>query len=156
MKRVLIYITGILLITGLEISPFRSTDVGKLLPVELVRVSQGPEGIRLETDTGNAGAGEDVAAALKDLKATASGTVFLDTADYLLVVPGAESVLQELTRYLRPTCGLCLENGEADLEDAAEFLRAHEPNTNLQAWQIGERGIPLLSTEKERMKLVQS
>jgi hypothetical protein len=56
--------------------PFRASDVARLKPVEIIRVSRVPQGIRVETDTGESGEGADLRQAFEDLKQTASGEIF--------------------------------------------------------------------------------
>lgn len=154
MKRWMWCLGALILAAGLGGIPFAGTDVGKLQPVELIRVSRVGDRILVETDTGDRGTGADLAGAFEDLKQTTSGQVFLDTAEYLLVSPAAEGLLPELSEYLRPACGVCLERGKADLEQAAAYLSAHEPKLTLQDYRAGERGIPTLTTRKGEMHLV--
>ena len=155
MRRWIIYALSFAVVTVLGVTPFAGTDVGKLLPVETVRLSWAMEKVWLETDAGNVGVGRTVEDALTDLKETTAGALFLDTADYLLVKPGSEWLVEEICGYLRPSCGICLERGEAKLEEAAVFLAVHKPRLTLGKWRGGERNLPQLETEGGRMRLVQ-
>lgn len=155
MKRWLCCIAAIILAAILGGMPFGGTDVAKLQPVELIRVSKFRERILVETDTGDRGIGSDLAGAFADLKQTTGGQVFLDTAENLLLSHEAENLLPELTEFLRPACNVCLEQGQVDLEEAATFLSAHEPAMTLLDYQAGERELPVLTIDKGDMRLVQ-
>lgn len=136
--------------------PFSGTDVAKLQPVELIRVSKDRGQILVETDTGDRGTGSNLAGAFADLKKTANGHIFLDTAAYLLVTSETENLLSEISDYLRPACFVCLEQGNAELERVSDYLSAHEPEVSLRDYRAGERQIPTLITREGRMCLVPS
>lgn len=154
MKHWVWYLAAILLVAAFCGMPFASTDVAELQPVELIRISQARGRILVETDTGDRGCGSDLAAAFADLKQTASGRVFLETAEYLLISPGMENLLPELTEYLRPACSVCLERGRADLEQATAYLSAHEPELTLLEYRAGLCDIPILTIREGDMHLV--
>lgn len=154
MRRWIMYGIAFAVAVVLDLSPFRGTDVGKLLPVETVRICRENGKILLQTDTGDAGKGADISEALLDLKATTAGNVFLETADYLLVQLGCEEMLPELAGILRPSCGVCVEVGEAELEKVAKFFAAHEPQVTLQDWRSEKVHLPILVVKEGRMELV--
>ena len=129
------------------------TDVAKLQPVEVVRVSNCGDTVVIETDTGSSGAGENVASALAALKQTAQGIVFLDTAEYLIVSENMVDRIHELEAYLRPGCSICREKGNTDLKKAASFLMVHDPNVTLKDYQAGIKKIPILKTWEGKMIL---
>lgn len=155
MRRWLIYLIIFVAAAAMDFSMFRGTDVAKLLPVEVVRISKENGQIVLKTDTENVGRGTGLEEALSDLKATAEGDVFLETADYLIIAPGCTDLLEELKVCLRPSCGICLEAEETDLENAAKFLNAHEPKVTLQDWYSGITELPTLMVRGEQMKLAE-
>lgn len=138
----------------LLLSPFQGNDVGKLRPVELVTMRREGGAVILETDTGDVGRGEDPLAALEDLKKSAPGALFLDTADYFLVTRETENLLPALSGVLRPAVEICIYSEEIDLEDAAEYLRAHSPEVTLLAWRTQGRIVPKLRTEGGEYRLV--
>ena len=138
----------------LMFSPFTSADVTKLKPVEVIRLSGTTRGIRVETDTGESGEGTDLRQAFEDLKQTASGEIFLETADRLLVTPQTVELLPELTYFLRPGCNICVEIGNSELSDVGAFLRIHEPGVTLQDHIAGEAALPVLCVEDGRMYLI--
>lgn len=155
MKRWAIYLLLFAAAAALGTSSFTGTDVGELLPVEAVRVSVREGEILLETDTGDSGRGADFTAALRDLKESAPGNLFLETADYLILAPESEPFLEELYGCLRPSCGVCVEDGETDMESVGQFLSAHKPETTLRDWRNGSENLPVLRTREGRMELVQ-
>ncbi len=134
--------------------PFQGNDVGKLRPVELVTMGREGGDVVLETDTGDTGRGEDPMAALKDLKRSAPGALFLDTADYFLVTREVENLLPELSGVLRPAVEVCVFQEGTDLEDAAEYLRAHSPEVTLLAWRTQGKALPELRKEGGEYRLV--
>jgi len=138
----------------LLLSPFQGNDVGKLRPVELVTMRREGGGVVLETDTGDFGRGEDPLAALEDLKRSAPGALFLDTADYFLVTRETENLLPELWEVLRPAVEICVIPGETDLEAAVEYLRAHSPEVTLLQWRTQGKDLPELHTEGGEYRLV--
>lgn len=134
--------------------PFERTDVAKLRPVEVIAVSVHEGNIEVDTDTDASGTGEDLNVAFENMKKTTPGNVFLDTADFLLLEPGCEDLLPELTAYLRPGCQICLCIGKLDMEKAAMFLRSHEPGITLQAYRAEMAELPMLVANEEEMELV--
>lgn len=130
-------------------------DVGNLLPVQLITAEWTEGKLRLRTDTGHTGIGDNVAQALEDMNEAASGAIFLDTADYLLVKKNTVPMLEELTGYLRPSCAVCQFTGNVELSDAVCYLEYHIPELTLAMYEAGERKLPLLTSEEGRMKLVQ-
>lgn len=130
-------------------------DVGKLSPVQVVKISPEKEGLRIVTDEGQCGWGRDVASAVEKMKATSSASVFLDTADYLLLEPGTEAWLPKLQQYLRPSCSVCYVSATVDPSEAATYLRFHQPNLTLAQYEAGQRELPTLIYNEGRMTLVQ-
>ena len=155
MKRLKWYLAGLLLIAALSRSPFAGTDVAKLQPVELIRVTKLGENVLVETDTGDTGFGSGLKQAFEDLKQTTAGEVFLETAEHVLLSGQARELLEELAELLRPGCSVCIQQGEAELEAAAEFLDVHKPEFTLRAHRAGEGEMPVLLARKERMYLVE-
>lgn len=148
------YIGTVVLVAILGWMPFQGTDVARLQPVELISVSREESQILVETDTGDSGRGQTLELALEDLYNSTPGEIFLETAEYLLITPEAQSLLPELTQTLRPSCKVCLREGEADLAEAAAYLSVHEPRLTLQDYRTGEKDIPKLKMEGERGQLV--
>lgn len=151
MKRWWLY--GIVLIAAmlLRAGLFRGTDVGALLPVEVVLVEREHGMFKISTDADAEGRGVTVHAAISDLKETAQGEIFLETVDYIMVREKMDEILPELTQYLRPACGICVLRGDAALKDLAGYLRVHPPKQTLRDYCDGEKRTPVLQVEEGRM-----
>jgi hypothetical protein len=147
----------LLLILGALIlwKPFVATDVARLKPVDVIRVTTHGSDVLVETDTGEMGKGKNLEIAFSDLKNTASGEIFLETADRLLISPEAVFLLPELTDYLRPGCNICVEMGAVELDAVGDFLDIHEPAVTLQDHRAGECILPVLYLIDGRMYLVE-
>ena len=148
MKRWILYGATVMAVILLSASPFRGTDISKLAPVEVVWLAEEDGQVLLMTDTEDVGKGTDVREALSDMKAAAKGTIFLDTADYLIVETGTEEFLNQITDVLRPSCMVCRAKQVPDLKEAAEFFSAHEPGITLRQWQNDQMELPLLKEEE--------
>ena len=113
--------------------PYKSRDVGQLLPVETALFSMENQTVTLETDLGLTGRGDTLEEAVADLKAQATGSLFLDTGGFVLLRPSALALLPELEKadFLRDSCTLCLVAGDLDLTRAGAYLQAHKPGSNL-------------------------
>ena len=105
----------------------RGTDIGRLHPVEVVQVYGKSGLVFLKTDTGDIGWGLTIQEAVKKLKETSTGEIYLDTADYLLLEEGVESSISELQPYLKKKTKMAYCEAGIDLEMAAAYLRMHTP-----------------------------
>ena len=123
MKKWLLFAVAVLCAFAMDGMPFGKTDVGKLRPVQVLCVAVSASGVEFTTDTGDAGAGATVSEALENMKATSRGTIFLETAEFLLLMDGAESLIPELCDVLRPGCGVCKVAEMPDLGDAEAEAR---------------------------------
>ncbi len=130
------------------------TDIAQLRPVEVVVVGQKDGQIRIQTDTGDGGIGPDVTMAIDNLKNTAPAEIFLDTAEYLLIERECLGELPNLMNHLRPSCGVCILEGEPDLEQTARYLNIHPPKVTLSRYQAGERRLEVLVIKEGVMELV--
>ena len=106
----------------------------------------------MATDTDDTGSGGTVAEAVQDLRETTSGRVFLDTTDYLLVGENASSYIEDIASYIKRSAKVCEMGEDIDPKDAGEYLRSHEPETELKRWQEGMR-LRKLVKEQDRLKL---
>ncbi len=153
MKR--IAILAVIAVTAvLGSSLFPASDVAKLEPVEVIRIQMDRGQILVETDTGQLGRGADLQRAFADLKNRASGDIFLDTAEYVILTEDSRGEIVGLLDYLRPACRVCLEWGRADLQQVAAFLDIHEPELTIMDCQGGQMDLPALVTKEGRMELV--
>ena len=106
--------------------PHPARDVAKLEPIQTVYVCRSGTDISIETDTGAKGTGATLTEAAADMKANASGEVFLDTAEFLLLHP-AVPITEEFHTLLRPTCKVTFTTATPDLQAASAYLTIHEP-----------------------------
>ena len=147
MKRWLVYL-AVLVLCGTSAN--RGTDIGELAPVEVVWLTENAGQVCLKTDTGDIGRGEDVPSALCNMKATASGNILLETADYLIVELGKEDLLSQVYDLLRPSCKVCVARSMPDLEKVAVFFTAHEPEVTLRQYQVEQSILPVLGEQEGR------
>ena len=130
MKKWIIMVLALMLLNML---PFPGTELGELRPISVLEVEAKGKQIRLSTDTMDAGVGETLDGALRNLEDTTPGHVFLDTVENLVITEDARFLLPELKRLLRPTVTVCMTEMKLDLEAVSEFLHSHVPETKLQA-----------------------
>ena len=149
MKKLLLYI---LLLGAALILPVEGTDVGKLLPVELVQLDKMGDTVVISTDAGATGTGETVKAAIRDMEKTAAGIVFLDTADYLLVTESAMEEVESIKEHLKPSVRVCIQHVEMNLKDAAAYLSVHRPEHQLRSCQ-DPQSLQILTEESGKVIL---
>lgn len=151
MKRWLVYLAVLVLCVTFS---NRGTDIGELAPVEVVWLTEKDGQVHMETDTGDMGKGKDVQGALHDMKAAARGTIFLETADYLIVEQGRDDLLTQVYDVLRPSCKVCVARTMPDMEQIAPFLTAHEPQATLRQYQVEKRVLPILREQEGRFEWI--
>lgn len=149
MKKILLYM---LLLGAALVLPLEGTDVGKLLPVELVQLDKIGEMVVISTDVGATGTGETVEAAIHDMGRTTAGIVFLDTADYLLVKESAMPEVESIKEHLKPSVRVCIQHVEMNLKDAAAYLSVHKPECQLRSNQGGQK-LQMLTEENGKVIL---
>lgn len=132
--------------------PSPGMELGELHPVSLLLVEVSDKTIQLETDTHQSGQGETLGAALENLEKTTPGTVFLDTAEHLILGENAGYLIPELRELLRPGVTVCMAQGEVDTEKAAEYLDAHTPEATLSESGNGSQ-LPILYETEGRYLL---
>lgn len=128
MKKWIILLLALLLSTML---PSPGTELGELRPVSVLKVETEGKRIRLSTDTMDAGVGETLDGALRNLEDTTPGHVFLDTVENLVITKETRFLLPELKKILRPTVTVCVAEADLDLETASEYLHSHAPEMKL-------------------------
>lgn len=153
MKRWLWYVAVVGIVAALSGKAPAGEDIGTLQPVEVVRLSCVRGQVCMETDTGDIGVGEDMKAALEDMKRSAVGEIFLDTADYLVISPTCIELLPAMNDYLRPSCAVCMEEGETNMEQVGKYLQQHTPEITLMKYRTGEQKLQTLVTREGRMRL---
>ena len=104
------------------------TDIGQLQPVEVVQLYEKNGLLILKTDTGDMGWGLTVDEAVRKLKETTPGQIYLDTADYLLIEEGVEASIPALRPYLKRRTTMAFGPEGVDLQETAAYLRVHRPS----------------------------
>lgn len=154
MKRWLYYLGTVAAVAALSAEPSAGSDIGKLQPVQVVCITVSDGQVTVRTDTEDRGTGETLAAAVSNMQETATGEVFLETADHLLLAPDCQFLLRDVMTLLRPSCSLCWMEGEPEMEDIGLFLQIHAPETTLKDYRAGIRSVQTLRTQNGRMQLV--
>ena len=130
MKKWLVFAAAVTAVAILSRRPHPARDVAMLEPVQAVYIYQKHGTLCIETDTGAAGSGNTLTEAAADLKATASGEIFLDTAEFLLIDPEV-TITADFHTLLRSTCGVTFTTAPPDLQATADYLRIHQPSVTL-------------------------
>ena len=136
MKRGILYLAVLSIVL---LYPTERTDLGKLKPVEVVLIYEDRGQVVLETDTQDRGSGATPQQALVDMKAGASGVIYMDTADFLLVGRGAERWVEDMRDLLKEDVWICNTELKTDLQTAASYLRMHKPEWTLGTWNPSEK-----------------
>ena len=150
MKRILLYIV----LLGLALLvPVERADVGKLRPVETIAVYQEGDLIVLRTDTGDTGIGTTAMQALQNMKDTACGIIYLDTARYLLVEEGTEHAAEALQPVLKGKVRMCLASREIELLLATQYLNVHGNLPRMRTWKQDQKLPALIPFGKDEIIL---
>ena len=147
MKRIILYV---LLMAAALAAPVEQADVGKLRPIETVSVYTEQGWVVLSTDTDDLGIGQTALQALQNMKDTASGTIYLDTARYLLLEEDAQDAAEELRAVLKDKVQLCIASREIEPADATKYLSAHSGLTRMKTWKVGQK-LPVLVQQGKRL-----
>lgn len=145
MKRSLLYM---LVLAVVLVLPTKATDVGKLRPVQSVAVYRDGAGYTVQTDTKDVGWGADISAAIENLKATTPATIYLDTAQYLIV--SEEDIADKLRAYLKGNVKVYRFLGDPPMETVSKFLAAQGDGPSIGKWKMGE-SLPILDCRGERL-----
>lgn len=120
---------------------FPRTDIGELEPVQVIYIRREQGKVLIETDLGHVGAGQDLEEAVEDLKQSAAASVFLDTADFLIMDTDCTVRLSEAAEFFRPGIRICLADGLSDLQAAGKYLEVHDLTVSLVRAQSGAENI---------------
>lgn len=107
--------------------PFVRRDVSQLQPARTLSVFRTETGqVRVETEAGLSGTGENWETAVAQLEADAPGYLFLSTAEQVVLEQDCADVVPEAvcSGDLRPAARLYLTRGPADPEKAGEYLQS--------------------------------
>ena len=140
------------LVAAALLIPTTPQELGKLKPVEVVKLNKEEGMIRIETDTGYSGLGETVELALRELKETTPGTIYLDTAEYVLLPKQGEELTHQLSPHLNPSVRICTWEGNIHLNEASGYLNAHKPRNEMKHYKAG-MPLQILSSENGVLKL---
>lgn len=110
--------------------PNPAQDIAKLEPVEVIWLHPEDGKLCIETDTGAKGTGQTLTEAAENMKQRASGEIFLDTAEFLLLHPDVP-ITPDFFALLRPTCKVTRTAATPDMEAAADYLTIHPPPVTL-------------------------
>ena len=110
--------------------PHPARDIADLKPVRAVYIHMEGRNFRVQTDTGDFGAGADLTEACADLRSKADGEIFLDTAEFL-ILDSKVPVTEVFYSLLRPDCRVTFTDAAPDLEKAAAYLSQHPPKLTL-------------------------
>jgi hypothetical protein len=135
MKKWLLLTAVLIAVAILSHRPHPARDVAKLEPVQTVYVYLKGGNLCIETDTGASGSGNTLMEAAADLKASASGEIFLDTAEFLLIDPQV-TITADFHILLRPTCKVTITESPPDLQAASAYLTVHTPTTTLSELRV--------------------
>ena len=120
-----LYFLAAVALTVLFGLPFREYDAARLLPVRTVQAARTADGVKIVSEVGEA-EGASWTEAVAALRESASGDVFFDTAEQLVVC--APSLLPEIldSGELRPSAQVYFADELTDPEGLNEYLSAHE------------------------------
>ena len=119
MNRICIWLLAAASAVCLCMLPRTGTDAAKLLPAQVLVIGAGDGAITVEADNGAAGSGPTLAAALADMAECAEGTLFLDTAEHIVLLQSAGALLPAAAKlYLARL-------PELHAAESVEFLQAH-------------------------------
>jgi hypothetical protein len=135
MKKWLVFAAAVTAVAILSRRPHPARDVARLEPVQAVYIYQMDGVFCIETDTGAAGSGNTLTEAAADMKSSASGEIFLDTAEFLLLDPRV-AITADFHTLLRPTCKVTITESPPDLQAASAYLTVHTPTTTLSELRV--------------------
>ena len=126
--------------------PRTGADAAELLPAQVLVIARENGQITVESDNGASGTGATLPDALEAMEKSAAGTLFLDTAEHIVLLQSARELLPAAARQdrFRPAAKLYLARMEAlDAEACVAYLQAHPGRLTL-----AEARAALLRAEK--------
>lgn len=133
--------------------PMEGIDVGQIQPVALLQIEQKEGNVYLSTDLEHEGIGETFEAAYQDMKDKATGEVFLDTADFLIIKGEMDVPVEQLQKYIRKGIRVCQTWHQLDLKRATAYLTVHKPEIKLRTWD-GRKELQKLECQNREIKLI--
>ena len=126
MKWALLAAATLTIIFGL---PFREYETGQLLPIKSICAEYEQNVVHIVSEVAQ-GRGESWADAVEDLKRNASGDVFFDTAEYLVVTN--RMLAHEAKQDLRPSAQVFFVKTLPPTQGLYEYLKAHPSDLELR------------------------
>ena len=114
--------------------PRTGMDAAKLLPAQVLVIAQEEGQITVESDNGVSGSGATLPNALASMRENAEGTLFLDTAEHIVLLQSAQALLPAAARQrqFRPAAKLYLADMDVlAAEDCVDFLQVHPGSVTL-------------------------
>lgn len=127
-------VISVALVAALLLAPVKSLDISQLEPVEAIALYRTEDAINIKTDTGTVGTGPNAEFALKALETNTQKVIYLHTAAYLLVEPGAEAWVEALRPYLAPDMLVGTYSG-GDVAEETNYQRNHSTMHKLESWK---------------------
>lgn len=121
-------------VVSLCMLPRTGTDAAKLLPAQVLVITQENGRIVVESDNGASGSDATLPDALAAMRESAEGTLFLDTAEHIILLQSAQALLPAAVRQrqFRPAAKLYLARMDTlDAEACVDFLQAHPGSVTL-------------------------
>lgn len=140
--------------------PFENHDASELLPVQVLVAEFSEQGVTLTGDEGQYGSGRSWAEAVEDLKNTASGVAFLQTAEKVILTGDWQPALQTVIASgdLRPAAELFQGDVGADAAQLYAYLKTRVSKVTVAglraAMKVGQLlKLPELRVVGERIRL---
>lgn len=160
MKKMVWVAVAVALVAMIGWLPVKPRDVGDLLPVEVLVLSERDGLLYLDGGNDLVGQGQTWAEAVEDLTETAPGVAFFDTVAHIVLCGDTWTHLDEVLddRALRPAARIYLGRGNVEADGAVEYLDTHQGDMTLQdlqaAW-LEQRTVtlPPLTEEDGRYRL---
>ena len=160
MRKIWILPIAAVLLSVFGFSPFKTTDVARLAPVQTMVITASAGVVQVDCGEKLTGQGADLERALADLKSGAEGEVFLATAQQI-VVSGDEVLWEQLLRYegLRPAARLYQAQTPPKAQEVTEFLLRDKNEATLLELRIArlygrQLGVPMLTREQGGYRIV--
>ena len=128
--------------------PRTGADAAELLPAQVLVIARENGQITVESDNGASGTGATLPDALDSMEKSAAGTLFLDTAEHIVLLQSARELLPAAARQerFRPAAKLYLARMEAldaEMPDV-KFCKLNVDDERDLAMEYGVQSIPML------------
>ena len=110
--------------------PFREYETESMLPMRTLQAVRTPEGIRIVSEVGE-GIGETWLEAVENLRRSAPGEVFFDTAEQILFSDRSLARQAAQSGLLRPAAQVYFIDSTRDPEGLNAYLHAHPSNLKI-------------------------